>query len=90
MKAIRFIAPATILLLRSSSLAEDPKRNSADVDPHHNKSFGNGTLYVRPVTNLSVAQTLPTNLRNQRPTSVGGPADKSKNTAAIKGTEIKR
>ena len=90
MKAIHFTALITILLLRSTSLAGDPKRNSVDADSNHNKSFNNSTLHVRPVTNPSLAKTVPTNLRNHGLTSIGGPHDKSKSTAAISGTEINR
>ena len=86
MKTIYVVTLTTVLLSRS--LAEDPKR--ADVDPHQTETLRQRTLRVAPPTSLPLVKTSPANPRNRGLTSIGGPAAKSKNTAAISGTGISR
>jgi hypothetical protein len=88
MKIIYAAAFMNLLLSRSTSLAEDPKR--ADVDPRQNETLTHRVLRVSQLSLLPLVKTSPANLRNRGLTSVGGPAIKSKNVAAINGTELKR
>jgi hypothetical protein len=70
----------------------DPKSASVDVDLRQNKAVNNRTFRVRspaidPFTKLS-----PKNLRSHgpNPATIGGPANRFKNPAAINGTGMKR
>jgi hypothetical protein len=87
MKNIRFLWISCFLLLRATCHAEDPKRASAGVDPRPNKAVNERTLHVRPLTAIPLTKSAPSNLRNQNPAIIGGPADKP--TSAINGTGMK-
>ena len=90
MKAIQLVGVITFLLLHSVSLAKDPKSKRTDVDFRQNNSLSDRTLRISSSGNLATLKISLTNPHNRGLTSVGGPTTKSKNTAAINGTGIKR
>jgi hypothetical protein len=87
MKNIRFLWISCLLLLRATCNAEDPKRASSGVDPRQNKAINERTLHVRPLIAIRLTKSAPSNLRNQNPPIIGGPAYKP--TSAINGTGMK-
>jgi hypothetical protein len=89
MKNIRFFFAviSCLLLLRTTCNAEDPKRASVDVVPRQNKAVNERTFPVRPLTAISLTKSSPSNLRNQNPAIIGGPANKP--TSVINGTGMK-
>jgi hypothetical protein len=88
MKSIYAAALLSLLMSRSISLGEDPRR--ADVDSHPNESLRPRTLRVAPPTILPLVRMSAANPHNRGLTTIGGPATKSKNAAVIDGTGMKR
>jgi hypothetical protein len=88
MKSIYAVAFMSLLVSRSTSFGEDPKRT--DIGLHHDEPIKRRIVFAAPGTILPVVRMSPANPHDRGLTTIGGPAIKSKNAAVIDGTGIKR
>jgi len=88
MKSVYAVAFMSLLVSRSTSFGEDPKRTNTEA--HHAEPLKRRTVFVAPATSVPRIKLYPANPHNQGLTGIGGSATKSKNTAVIDGTRLKR
>ena len=92
MKTGRFLFAVTscLLLMRGVPLADDQTRALADVGLRQGKSVNDRSRHVPQPFSSSMVKPSATTSRNHGLASIGGPANTSKSTAAINGTNMKR
>jgi hypothetical protein len=88
MNNIYAAALLSLLLSRSTCLAEDPKRTN--IEAHHDEPPKHRTVCVAPAIIVPLVRMYPTNPRNQSLPAIGGSVTKSKSAAVIDGTRMKR
>jgi hypothetical protein len=88
MKSVYAVAFMSLLVSRSTSLGEDPKR--PDIEAQHDELLKRRMVCIAPATSVPRFRNYPVNPHNQSLTAIGGPATKSKNAAVIDGAGMKR
>ena len=85
-----FLIISCAVLINGRCIAEPPPNAaSGDINLRVNKGGNDRTLHVHPLTITSSNKSSP-NSRSRSPAIIGGPANRSKNAAAINGTGMKR
>ena len=79
-----------LLLTRTTSHGDDPKKAAADSDFRQNKSVNERTLRGRPPAYVPITKAFPETSRSHSPAIIGGPANKLKSASVINGTAVKR
>jgi len=85
-----FLISSCAVLLNGRCIAE-PLSNAAsgDINLHMNKGGDDRTLHLHPLT-IASSNKSSQNSRSRSPAIIGGPANRSRNAAAINGTGMKR
>jgi hypothetical protein len=85
-----FLIISCAVLINGRCGAEPPSNAaSGDINLRVSKRVNDRTLHVHPLTIASSNKSLQ-NSRGRSPAMIGGPANKSRNAAAINGTGMKR
>jgi hypothetical protein len=85
-----FLITSCAVVINGRCIAEPPSNAaSRDISLRMNKGGNDRTLHVHPLTIASSNKSLE-NSRSRSPAIIGGPANRSRNAAAINGTGMKR
>jgi hypothetical protein len=85
-----FVVSSSLLLVRAISLADDQRRASADVGLRQGKWVNDRSLHIPQPIRRAILKPSPTTSRNHGLAIIGGPANTSRSTAVINGTNMKR
>jgi hypothetical protein len=85
-----FLIASCAVLINGRCIADPPSNTaSVDINLRVNKGVNDRTLHAHPLT-IASSNKSSQNSRSRSPAIIGGPANKSKNAAAINGTGMKR